>query len=65
MVKFRLKETLESKNITRYQLNKLTGIDYNTLSKIFNNHATQIKLDTLNKLCVALDCTITDILELS
>ncbi|NFU61005.1 helix-turn-helix transcriptional regulator, partial [Clostridium botulinum] len=40
-------------------------IDYNTLSKMFNNQATQIKLDTLNKLCNALDCEITDILELS
>ncbi|EGO88322.1 helix-turn-helix transcriptional regulator [Clostridium botulinum C] len=65
MVKFILKETLEKKDITRYKLSKLTGIDYNTLSKMFNNQATQIKLDTLNKLCNALDCEITDILELS
>lgn len=63
MIKFTLDHILEKEQKTRYWLSKQTGIDNNTLSKIFNNSAKQIKLETLNKIIIALKCQIQDIIE--
>lgn len=63
MIKFTLDHMLEKEQKTRYWLSKQTGIDNNTLSKIFNNSAKQIKLETLNKIIIALKCQIQDIIE--
>lgn len=64
MIVFKLNEILHKMNKTRYWLSKETGTDNNTLAKIYNNEAKQIKLQTLEKICIALDCTIQDILEI-
>lgn len=63
MVKFTLEEVLNKKGLTKYWLSKQTNIDNNTLAKICNNESKQIKLDTLNKICLTLDCDINDILK--
>ncbi|MBV4428720.1 helix-turn-helix transcriptional regulator [Clostridium tyrobutyricum] len=63
MIKFTLNHMLEKKQKTRYWLSKQTGIDNNTLAKIFNNSAKQIKLETLNKIIVALKCQIQDLIK--
>jgi putative transcriptional regulator len=65
MIRFVLDKTLKNKDKTKYWLSKQTGIDNNTLAKIFNNQAKQIKLETLEKISLALDCELTDIIELS
>ena len=64
MVVFKLDKILHKMNKTRYWLSKETGIDNNTLAKIYNNESKQIKLETLEKICVALDCNITDLIEI-
>ncbi|URZ06803.1 helix-turn-helix domain-containing protein [Clostridium felsineum] len=63
MIKFILDKTLDSMELTRYWLSKKTGIDNNTLGKIYNNTAKQIKLETLEKICVSLNCNLSDIIE--
>ncbi|OFI05263.1 hypothetical protein CLOACE_18810 [Clostridium acetireducens DSM 10703] len=60
---FTLDKILNKKGKTRYWLSKETGIDNNTLGKIYNNESKQIKLETINKICIALECNIKDILE--
>jgi len=40
---------------------KLTRLRAATLSAIYNNKNKQIALETLNKICWALDCNIEDI----
>lgn len=63
MFKFKLDKTLSTKKKSKYWLSKQTGIDNNTLAKIYNNEAKQIKLETLDKICSALECVLTDIIE--
>lgn len=63
MIKFKLDTLLEQKNITRYKLSKLTGTDNNTLAKIYNNNSTQVKLETLDKICNALECDLHDLIS--
>jgi len=64
MIIFKLEQILHKINKTRYWLSKETGIDNNTLAKIYKNESKQIKLETMEKICIALDCNITDLIEL-
>ncbi|HAL19449.1 MAG TPA: XRE family transcriptional regulator [Ruminococcaceae bacterium] len=57
----RLWETMKRKNISAYYLRENSGIDSKTVRRLKNNENIETK--TLDKLCRALDCDITDILE--
>lgn len=58
-----LKKTLKNKNISQYRLSKTTGIAVSTLSNLCNNKTSSIEFSVLQKICTALDCEISDILE--
>lgn len=53
--------TLQKKNITKYQLIYYWGISSNTLRRM--GHGEAISTTTLNELCLILDCGVQDILE--
>ena len=57
MYKLNVKNLLEAKGKTQYWLAKQTGISANNVSKIYNGETVNIRLDTINKLCKALECT--------
>lgn len=57
MYKLNLKNLLDAKGKTQYWLAKQTGISANNVSKIYNGETVNIRLDTINKLCQALECT--------
>lgn len=59
----KLREALDQRNKSIYWLNKQTGIASSTLSKICNNKTSSIEFSVLDKICDALDCEISDILE--
>lgn len=61
-MKIILKETLKRKNISQYQLSKLTGITPGNLNNLCNNKTTSIQFSVLDKICEALSCDISDIL---
>lgn len=63
MIKFILKETLETKEKTMYWLAANTGITYPTIHKITNNQTNAIRFEILDKICTALECEITDIIS--
>ena len=63
MVKFKLVELLELKGKTMYWLSKESGVRPNTISQWVNGEVNSITVDTLDKLCVALDCKIEDLIE--
>jgi putative transcriptional regulator len=68
MIRFRLKELLAEKGepgrpFTLYRLQKETSIGYENLRKIRDNRVTFIKTDTLDRLCYALNCTPSDLIE--
>ena len=57
MYKLNVKNLLDAKGKTQYWLSKQTGISANNVSKIYNGETVNIRLDTINKLCEALECT--------
>lgn len=57
MYKLNVKNLLDAKGKTQYWLYKQTGISANNVSKIYNGETVNIRLDTINKLCEALECT--------
>ena len=63
MFKLKVKEVLESQNKTAYWLSKQTGISPNNIGKICNGETMNIRFDTLEKICKALNCTPNDIVE--
>lgn len=62
MIKLRVKQILENQGKTAYWLAKTTGISTNNVSNICNG-TSSIRLDTIEKICLALECTPNDIFE--
>lgn len=62
MIKFdRLWETMKVKGVTTYRLREKCGIDRKTIRRLRANENMETK--TLNKLCIALDCSLDEIAE--
>jgi DNA-binding Xre family transcriptional regulator len=61
-LKIRIREVAISRGIkTAYQLQKRAGLQPSTAARLYKNDVTQITLDTLGKLCEALDCHAGDL----
>ena len=54
-------ETMKRKNISQYMLIKTYGVSTGTLDSLRKNRS--ITLNTLNDLCVILDCEVSDIIR--
>jgi len=65
MIRISLREVLEKRDMTMYQLGKITGIRPNTLSEWYHDRGDikMVRLDTLNAICNALDCTVGELIE--
>lgn len=61
-MKLSIKNKLDEKNISRYELAKRIGVTYPTIDKIYKGESTAIKFEILQDLCEVLDCTPNDIL---
>ena len=59
-----LANILKEKNITRYELAKRTGIQYQIIDNYYKNKVTRYDKDTLLRICIALDCEIGDVLKI-
>ena len=57
----KLWETMEKKGVSTYKLREECGIDSKTVRRLKANENIETK--TLDKLCIALDCKIEDIME--
>lgn len=57
-----IKEQMDKKGITRYELAKRIGVTYPTITNLYNGQGTSIKLDILENLCIELECTPNDII---
>lgn len=64
MIKILLSTRLGERRWSQADLARMTGIRPNTISEIYNEVTTRISLEHLDLICEALDCGITDILEL-
>lgn len=57
----KLWKLLIDKDMKKKDLQRLTGISSATMAKLSHNET--IRSDTLEKICMALDCNIADIME--
>ena len=63
MISLTLEKTLNKLNVTRYELSKRTGIQYQIVHKYYKNNVKRYDSYVLDKICTALDCKIEDIIE--
>jgi len=61
-VKFTLKEARKSKDWSQERLARESGVSVSYVQKIEQNQVRRIALDTVDKLCHALECDISDLL---
>ncbi len=65
MVCLILDKTLEKMNISRYELAKRTGIQYQIIDNYYKNKVKRYDGYVLDRICEALSCKIEDILKYS
>ena len=64
VLRLTIDKVLQAQNITRYELSKRTGIGYPIIDKYYKNHVVRYDSYVLVQICSALDCDISDIIEL-
>ena len=64
MVIVKLADMLRERGITRNRLHILTGVKYDVIDRYYQgNNIERVDLDFLAKVCFALNCDISDLLE--
>lgn len=64
MIYIKLIELLNNIPMSQHELSRLTGIRQATINDMCQNKTKRLVLDNLAKICIALNCEITDIIEL-
>ena len=65
MIRIRLDKTLSENNISRYELAKRTGIQYQIIDNYYKNKVKRYDSFVLERICLALNCDINKIIELN
>lgn len=65
MIRLRVLDILEERNLTKYWLCKNIEISYQNLNKMVNNETQSIRYENIEKLCRILECTPDDLFEFS
>ena len=63
MIRLTLAEYMDGHGVTRYELAKRTGIQFQILDKYYKNKLVRYDSYVLDKICTALSCDISDILK--
>ncbi len=63
MIKLTLDKALEKRNISRYELAKRTGIQYQIIDNYYKNKVKRYDSYVIERMCDALNCTVADIIE--
>jgi putative transcriptional regulator len=63
MITCRLRQLLDKKRWSRYRLQKESGVTYPTLQALYHNKSKGYRSDVLDKLCVALNCQLGELLQ--
>lgn len=63
MIRVKLSKKLGEKRISQATLARMTGIRPTTISDLYNEMAARVGLEQLDKICEALNCPLSDILE--
>lgn len=63
MIRISLDKMLTAQNVSRYELAKRTGIQYQIIDNYYKNRVKRYDSYVLERICNALDCQISDIIE--
>lgn len=63
MIKNKLSIVMGIRRINMAELARIAGLTHVTVFKIYHNKTKTIELETIDKLCTALNCRIQDIFE--
>lgn len=63
MIRICLDKILVKYNISRYELAKRTGIQYQIIDNYYKNRVKRYDSFVLERICVALDCEVSDIIK--
>jgi putative transcriptional regulator len=63
LIENKLSEVMGRKRLKISDVITSTGLSRNTVAELYHGRAKRIDLDTLDKLCVALECEVGEILE--
>ena len=64
MIRVCLDKTLAERNMSRYELSKRSGIQYQVIDHYYKNTVKRYDGYVLERICTALDCDIRDVLEI-
>lgn len=63
MIRLTVDKYLDEHGITRYELAKRTDIKFQTIDKYYKNRVVRYDNYILDRICTALECDISDIVE--
>ena len=63
MIRLILDKYISENNITRYEVAKRTQISFQVIDKYYKNKVVRYDSYVLDKICAALGCDISDIIE--
>ena len=63
MIRIQLDKALEKYSVSRYELSKRTGIQYQVIDNYYKNKVKRYDSFVLDRICSALDCTASEIIE--
>ena len=63
MIKLTIDKYIDEKGISRYELSKRTGVAFPIIDKYYKNKVVRYDSYVLDKICEALNCDISDIIE--
>lgn len=63
MITLKINELLTKKGKSCYWLAKQCDISQNNMAKICNGETSSMRFDTLEKICLALDCTPNELID--
>lgn len=63
MVRLTVKEYLDRRGITRYEVSKRTGIRFQIIDNYYKNKVVRYDSYVLDRICEALGCDVSDLIE--
>jgi putative transcriptional regulator len=63
VIRLTIDQYLDQHGITRYELAKRTGIRFQIIDNYYKNKVVRYDSDLLDRICRALDCDISDLIE--
>ena len=63
-INLKIKEVLKEKNLTRYEVAKRANMKFQTVDKYYKNQVSRYDKHVLLKICLAVDCDLSDILKI-